>query len=86
MERPDGLFGGKEGSTKKLKIAVMWVDGVVHPHPPVTRALRELVEKLKLVDVFEIVEWKPYKHDLAHELEVRQYSMLAYVIQSLYFC
>ena len=77
-------FGGKEASTTKLKIAVMWDDGVVHPHPPVTRALRELVEKLKVVDGFEIVEWKPYKHDLAHELEVRQHPTLALITSFIY--
>ncbi|CAF1329058.1 unnamed protein product, partial [Rotaria sordida] len=34
-------------NSKNLTIAVMWDDGVVHPHPPVIRALRETVEHLK---------------------------------------
>lgn len=55
---------------KKLKVAVLWDDGVVKPHPPVTRALQELVDKMKASDEFEVVEWKPYKHDLAWELIV----------------
>lgn len=43
----------------------MWHDGVVQPHPPVTRALRLLVEKLKQLPSVEITEWKPYLHDEA---------------------
>ena len=58
----------------KLKVAVMWDDGVVNPHPPIIRALRETVDKLKDVPDIEIVDWKPYKHDYAWQL-----------IASLYF-
>ena len=49
-------------SRKKIKVGVMWHDGVVKPHPPVVRALQEVVNKLKDVESVEIVEWKPYKH------------------------
>lgn len=42
----------------KLKIAVMWNDGMVRPTPPVARALCETVEKLKTAG-HEIVEWDP---------------------------
>ncbi|KAI9715450.1 MAG: hypothetical protein M1812_005926 [Candelaria pacifica] len=59
---------------RRLKIGVMWNDGIVEPHPPVRRALTEIVDKLKRVDGVEIVGWKPYKHDLAWE-----------IIASLYF-
>lgn len=55
---------------KKLKVAVLWDDGVVKPHPPVTRALQQVVEKLKVKDNVEVVDWVPYKHDLAWELIV----------------
>ena len=60
---------------KKLKVGVIWHDGVVKPHPPVVRALQEVVDKLKDVQSVEIVEWKPYKHDEAWT-----------IISSLYFC
>lgn len=40
----------------KLKIGVMWHDGVVLPTPPVLRALRHTVEKLKAAG-HEVVEW-----------------------------
>jgi Asp-tRNA(Asn)/Glu-tRNA(Gln) amidotransferase A subunit family amidase len=56
---------------KKLKIAVLWDDGVVKVHPPVTRAIKQVVEKLKEKRNIEIVEWKPWKHDLAWEIIVR---------------
>ena len=61
-------------SGKKLKIGVIWHDGIVKPHPPVVRALREVVNKLKDVQSVEVVEWKPYNHDEAWS-----------IISSLYF-
>lgn len=42
----------------KLHIAVMWNDGMVEPTPPVTRALKNVVEKLK-ASGHDIVEWDP---------------------------
>lgn len=66
-------FPWKEGDLfkgKKLKVAVLWDDGVVKPHPPVTRALKQIVEKLEGKENIDIVEWKPYKHDLAWEIIV----------------
>lgn len=55
---------------KKLKVAVLWDDGVVKVHPPVARALKELVEKLKVSPNVELVDWTPYKHDEAWEIIV----------------
>lgn len=49
----------------KLKIGVMWYDNVVAPHPPITRAMKELVSKLKGIPKIEIVDWKPHLHDEA---------------------
>jgi amidase len=63
--KEDDPFNGK-----KLKVAVLWDDGVVKPHPPVTRALKQVVDKLKSKGNVEVVEWKPYKHDLAWEIIV----------------
>ena len=59
--------------TKKLKVGIMWDDGVVTPHPPIVRALREVVEKLQHVPGVEVVTWKPYKHDLAWEIIVKHF-------------
>jgi amidase len=55
---------------RKLKVAVIWDDGVVKPHPPVTRALKQVVDKLESSENVEIVEWVPYKHDRAWEIIV----------------
>ena len=49
----------------KLKIAVMWSDDIVTPHPPITRAIKEICADLSLhPDQFELVEWKPVGHDI----------------------
>ncbi len=37
------------------------VSSVVHPHPPVTRALRHAVSKLKAAGV-KTVDFEPYEH------------------------
>lgn len=52
-------------SGKRIKIGVIWQDGVVKPHPPVTRALHEVVDKLRTKDGVEIVDWTPYNHQKA---------------------
>lgn len=59
----------KEG-LPSLKIGVMWNDQVVRVHPPVTRALREVVRKLKSIEEVEVVDFEPYKHDMAWEIAV----------------
>lgn len=58
---------------KRLKVAVMWDDGVVKPHPPVTRALQDVVDKLREKGNVDIVGWEPYKHDLAWEIIANLY-------------
>jgi len=60
--------------SKPLKIGVMYHDGVVTPHPPVSNAIRVLASKLALLPDVEIVEWKPHLHDEAWA-----------IISSLYF-
>ncbi|KAJ7450076.1 amidase signature domain-containing protein [Mycena galericulata] len=60
------------GSDGRLRIGVMWHDGVVLPQPPVLRALKTLVDVLKTNAAFDVVEYVPFKHfdagELAHEL------------------
>ncbi|KXT01880.1 hypothetical protein AC578_2155 [Pseudocercospora eumusae] len=51
----------------KPKIAVLWDNGMVRPTPPVTRALKEVVEKLK-VKGYEIVDWPNTDHVEAMQL------------------
>ncbi|KAL8662870.1 MAG: hypothetical protein Q9168_008190 [Polycauliona sp. 1 TL-2023] len=62
------------GLGRKLRVAVLWNDDVVNPHPPITRALKEVVNKLQSLPAVEVINWKPYKHDEAWE-----------IIASLYF-
>ncbi|GAB7346666.1 hypothetical protein MBLNU459_g1794t1 [Dothideomycetes sp. NU459] len=45
----------------KLKLGVMWNDGIVIPTPPVQRALQETVHKLREAG-HEIIEWTPDFH------------------------
>ncbi|KAK4939357.1 hypothetical protein LTR10_020344 [Elasticomyces elasticus] len=72
---PTSSYLMKPDGKRKLKIGIIWSDGVVKPHPPVIRAIKELTSKLKTIPEVELVDWKPYKHDLAWE-----------IISSLYFC
>lgn len=49
---------------KTLKIAIMWSDGIVKPHPPVLRALHQVVSVLGAnKGQFDTVEWHAYQHD-----------------------
>ena len=67
--RDQTSFLGSTSSDKKtLKVGVLWHDGIVKPHPPITLALHDVVEKLKKIDGLEIVDWEPYKHDEAWEI------------------
>jgi amidase len=49
---------------RPLKIGILWHDGIVRPHPPVTRALTKLTERLGEAGV-ELVSFAPYLHDEA---------------------
>jgi amidase len=46
---------------KKLKFAVLWDDGICSPTPPVARALKQTVSKLKDAG-HEVVDWDPKLH------------------------
>ncbi|KAK6853884.1 hypothetical protein PG995_010696 [Apiospora arundinis] len=50
---------------RKLKVAIMWDDEVVFPHPPINRALRQIALKLKMSDSVVVVDWEPLEHDRA---------------------
>lgn len=51
------VFRGRGG---RPKIGVMWDDGVVQPQPPMRRAMRFAVDKLKAAG-FDLVDYKPYR-------------------------
>ena len=50
---------------RKLRIGLLTDDGVVKPHPPILRGLSTLVSALKSSPDIEVVDFPPYKHDLA---------------------
>lgn len=51
----------------EFTIGVMWDDGIVRSHPPVLRALRTAVDKLKAAGI-RAVEWEPYNHQAGVDL------------------
>jgi amidase len=51
-------------------LAVLWDDGMVQPTPPVRRALRETVEKLRKAG-HEVVDWESKGHKQAVEILAR---------------
>lgn len=51
--------------TRPLKIATMWSDDVVLPHPPITRALGIMESKLGELSDVSVSHWKPYHHKKA---------------------
>lgn len=50
--------------TSPPKVAIQWWDGVVQPHPPMTRALREVAEHCRNAGM-EVVDWDC--EDLNHQ-------------------
>ncbi|KAK2740133.1 hypothetical protein FQN57_006248 [Myotisia sp. PD_48] len=51
----------------KLKIGILWDDGMVRPTPPVRRALKETAEKLKKAG-HEVIDWEPTGHAEAENI------------------
>lgn len=51
--------------SRPLRIGIMWHDGVVMPHPPITRALKEFSHKVKSIPNVCVSDFSPYKHDEA---------------------
>jgi Asp-tRNA(Asn)/Glu-tRNA(Gln) amidotransferase A subunit family amidase len=49
----------------KLKVAVLWDDGIVRPHAPITRALKQVTDALKTASDVEVVDWQPHNHAAA---------------------
>ncbi|OAG05475.1 amidase [Paraphaeosphaeria sporulosa] len=58
---------------RPLRIGVLWDDQIVRPHPPITRALRTVADRLQIQGV-EVVDFNPYLHEEAWA-----------IIASLYF-
>jgi amidase len=50
-----------------LKVAIEWHDGVVKPHPPMIRAMKEVAEACKAAGM-EVVDWVPLDHAKAWDI------------------
>jgi len=72
-----------EKAIRKLKIAVVWDDGVVRPHAPVRRVLREVVENMRKCTEIEVVDWKPHRCKDAWEILVSHCSYLFVLIRPI---
>ncbi|KAL4904497.1 hypothetical protein BDW74DRAFT_25448 [Aspergillus multicolor] len=46
---------------EQLTIGIIWDDGVIHPHPPVIRALKEAKAKLMKAGA-TVIDFEPYDH------------------------
>lgn len=53
--------------TKPLKIAIEWDDGVVKPHPPVIRALKEVADACRGAGMV-VDDWIPLDHEKAWDI------------------
>lgn len=42
---------------------------IVHPHPPITRGLQFVKEKLQAAGI-KVVDWEPFRHDHGWEIVV----------------
>ncbi|KAF7595825.1 hypothetical protein BBP40_004637 [Aspergillus hancockii] len=56
----------------RLKLAVLWNDGIVTPTPPVARALKETVERLRQAG-HEVIDWEPTGHKEMRNLLQRKF-------------
>ncbi|CUM56209.1 uncharacterized protein AC631_03644 [Debaryomyces fabryi] len=50
------------------RIGILKTDGVVTPHPPISRALDIMFEKLQSTDNIEVFEFEPFNHQKAWEI------------------
>ena len=55
--------------SKTFTVGILWDDGVVHPHPPITRGLQYAKEKLQAAGI-TVVDWEPMNHSLGWDIIV----------------
>ena len=64
-----GWLAKKFASSERLRIGVVWDDGVVKPLPPILHALEEVVSKLRSLKEIEVVDYEQ-DYRSGHELFV----------------
>ncbi|KAF8560058.1 amidase [Imleria badia] len=63
-----------QGLPEKLTIAILYDDGVVAPHPPITQAVKKYEAELKKAG-HEVVLWEPLDHEKGWELILKLYFL-----------
>jgi amidase len=63
-----------EDLPEKLTIAILFDDGVVTPHPPITDALKRSKDAL-IAAGHDVIDWRPVEHKEAWELIVKLYLL-----------
>ncbi|KAF9225479.1 amidase [Gyrodon lividus] len=63
-----------QGLPGKLAIAILYDDGVVAPHPPITQALRRYEAELRKAG-HEVIYWQPLDHQKGWDLIMRLYFL-----------
>ncbi|THW44765.1 amidase [Aureobasidium pullulans] len=58
---------------KKLTFAVLKHDGLCAPHPPIKRALEEIVQKLESLG-HKVIEWQPPSHSKLQDICVKAWG------------
>ena len=58
------------GIPKNLSFAVLWDDGVVAPHRPITEAMAKVKDHLTAAG-HHVIRWEPLRHAYAWDLIVR---------------
>ena len=53
-----GFWNEAPSPARKLRVGILSTDGVVDPHPPIQRALKETASKLEAAG-YEVIEFKP---------------------------
>jgi amidase len=68
------------GLPQKLSIAILWDDGVVAPHPPITSALKQYRDALVAAG-HDVIDWQPLKHKEGWDLIVSLTFVLSQTVE-----
>ncbi|KAI1125900.1 amidase signature domain-containing protein [Nemania abortiva] len=60
---------GTANSAVPLKLGVLWTDGAVQPHPPITRGLKIVAEAMRSAG-HKIVDWNPPVHAVGKDIHL----------------
>ncbi|EFX05773.1 fatty-acid amide hydrolase [Grosmannia clavigera kw1407] len=59
-------------AARDFTVGVMWDDGIIHPHPPITRGMKYAVEKLEAAGV-KVVDFEPHQHEEGWDVSRQMY-------------